>query len=147
MASDEEGRSYSYYFAEKSGNGYSKGQGYTEIHAGKLYYRGLAIQAGLNEEYELVYMEALDKTSNDTGLFIIDTEGKIKKGSIRLSDGCKYQIKKAGNRGYNIFRVGEDKTKTEITEEMVIAGDGDGTDAHGDGMFRYVATFDPDTWR
>lgn len=147
MASDEEGRSYSYYFAEKSGNGYSKGQGYTGIHAGKLYYQGLVIQADLNEEYELVYVEALDKKSNDTGLFIVDTEGKIKKGSIRLSDGYKYQIKKAGNRGYNIFRVEEDKTKTEITAEMVIAGDGDGTDAHGDGMFRYVATFDPDTWR
>ena len=142
VPSEEESRSYSYYFAEKSGNGYSKGQGYSGIHNGKLYYQGLAVQADPNEEYELVYVEGLDRKSNDTGIFIVDENGKIQKGSIRLSDGYKYQIKKAGTYGYHIYRIESDKTKTEITPEQIKSEDSDGTDARGDGMYRYVAEFE-----
>lgn len=142
IASDEESRSYSYYFAEKSGGGYSKGQGYSGIHNGKLYYQGLAIQADPNEEYELVYVEALDKKSNDTGMFIVDTEGRIKNGSIRLSDGYKYQTKKAGNYGYKITRIDDKKVKTVITPDMIIAEDCDGTDCEGVGIYRYIGKFE-----
>lgn len=144
IASDEENRSYSYYFAEKSGGGYSKGQGYSGLHNGKLYYQGLAIQADPNEEYELVYVEALNKKSNDTGMFIVDTEGRIKKGSIRLSDGCKYQTKKAGEYGFKITRTDDEKVKTEITPDMIMTGDSDGTDCEGVGIYRYVAKFEED---
>lgn len=145
IASDEESRSYSYYFAEKSGGGYSKGQGYSGIHNGKLYYQGLAIQADPNEEYELVYVEALDKKSNDTGMFIVDTEGRIKKGSIRMADGWKYQVKKASGSGYKITRIDDEKVKTAITPDMIIAEDNDGTDCEGAGIYRYIGKFEEET--
>ena len=147
LISDEEGGQYTYYFAEKAGSGLSKGQGYSGIRQGRLYYHGLAVQADENEDYQIVFVEALMKKSKDTGMFIVDKEGKVKKGTAKLSDDYKYQAKKIGSDVYKIYRIDDEKNKVEITAEMVKDEDSDGSDRDGSGIYRYVGVFQVDEWR
>lgn len=147
LTSDEEGKQYTYYFAEAAGSGLSKGQAYSGVSRGRLYYQGLAVQADEDEAYQIVFVEALKKKSKDTGMFIVDRKGKVKKGTVKLSDDYKYQIKKTGTDVYKIFRIDDEKNKVEITAEMVKDEDSDGSDRDGSGVYRYVGEFEVDEWR
>ena len=53
-----DGYVYYYYFAERTNSRHAKGQGFTGVHAGRLYYLGLAVGAQ-NESYEVVYLPML----------------------------------------------------------------------------------------
>lgn len=114
---EEDGTEYQYLFAKKFGDGYSEGQGVTGIYNGVLYYKGLAVTAGDDLDYKVVYIPELAGDSG-TGMFLVDRDGKVKTGGVtkKLDDGSKYKVKsKRGSRksGFIIYRV-EDGTQEDV---------------------------------
>lgn len=112
---ENDGMEYDYYFAKKTGNGYSEGQGVTGIYNGKLYYKGLAAAAQYDREYKLVYIPELAGDTG-TGLFVVDERGKVKASGLtsKLDDGTRYRIKRSGHHsGFLVYKV-EDKYKDEV---------------------------------
>ncbi len=119
---------YSYYFAEDSRRYEAKGRGVTGVYGGKLYYQGLAVGAGGEEPYELVYIpEIADRSPEATGLFLVDGEGNVKKGSRQkqskngaVTGGTKYKMDNGytyrvcspsqgkEEYGYDIYKINRD---------------------------------------
>lgn len=103
---DDESDGYVYYcyFAERTNNRHSKGQGFTGVHAGRLYYLGLAVGAQ-SSKYETVYLPMLeekDSSGGSTGCFLVDETGRVMKGSKSGSryvsnDGTEYKVIKTGD--------------------------------------------------
>ena len=99
-----DGYVYYYYFAERTNSRHAKGQGFTGVHAGRLYYLGLAVGAQ-NESYEVVYLPMLeekDRSGGSTGCFLVDETGRVMKGSkngshYTAADGTEYKVTKAGD--------------------------------------------------
>ncbi len=122
------GEEFYYYFAESTGGGRKKGRGVTGVFGGKLYYQGLAVGADGDDPYELVYVpEIANKSREATGIFLVDREGNVKKGTKQkqnkkgqLTGGTKYPMDngytyrvctppqgKADN-GYEVYRIEKD---------------------------------------
>lgn len=124
----ESGQTYYYYFAEDSKGDKVKGKGVTGVYGGKLYYQGLAVGANGEDPYELVYVpEIADRNPQATGLFLVDREGNVKKGTKQrqnskgiVTGGTKYKMENGytyrvclpangkGEYGYEIDRIDRD---------------------------------------
>lgn len=119
---------FHYYFAEGSQGDKVKGQGVTGVYGGKLYYQGMAVGAEGDEPYELVYLPQIaDRSPEATGLFLVDREGNVKKGTrqkqnkkgvmtggtkYRMDDGYTYRVCSPSHGreefGYEIYRIDRD---------------------------------------
>ena len=118
-----DGYCYYYYFMDRTDGDFSKGQGFTGVDGGRLYYQGLAVAAQMHD-WEVVYVPTLaDKKEGATGLFLIDTRGMVKKGTrqgstCRSTDGNKYKVVKESEQdekyGWHIYIVDEDENEEEI---------------------------------
>ncbi|MCI8959410.1 MAG: hypothetical protein HFG62_09865 [Lachnospiraceae bacterium] len=121
--SDDDGSDgyvYYYSFAERDSSRYSKGQGISGVHGGRLYYHGMAVGAQY-ETFEVVYLPTLeeqDDTGQSTGLFLVDAGGRVKTGSrggshYTSSDGNVYRVTRVSDRnddyGYVIEYYDGDK--------------------------------------
>lgn len=124
----ESGQTFFYYFAEDSSSYKAKGKGVTGVYGGKLYYQGLAVGANGDDPYELVYVpEIADRNPKATGLFLVDQEGNVQKGSKErknskgvVSGGTKYKMENGytyrvclpaegkEEDGYEIYRIDQD---------------------------------------
>ena len=118
-----DGYCYYYYFMDRTDSDFSKGQGFTGVDDGRLYYQGLAV-AAQTHDWEVVYVPTLtDQKDGATGLFLIDGRGMVKKGSsqgstCRSGDGNKYKVVKETEQdekyGWHIYIVDEDENGEEV---------------------------------
>ena len=119
---------FHYYFAEESQGDKVKGMGVTGVYGGKLYYQGMAVGAEGDDPYELVYLPQIaDRSSEATGLFLVDREGNVKKGTkqklnkkgvmtggtkYRMDNGYTYRVCSPSHGreeyGYEIYRIDRD---------------------------------------
>lgn len=124
----ESGEQFHYYFAEDSQDGKVRGKGVTGVYGGKLYYQGMAVGAEGDDPYELVYLpEIADRRPEATGLFLVDREGNVKKGTkqkqnkkgmttggtkYRMDNGYTYRVcspsRGKEEYGYDIYRIDRD---------------------------------------
>lgn len=125
----ESGEVFHYYFAENSKGDKVKGNGYTGVYGGKLYYQGLAVGAEGDDPYELVYIPKIaDQSSEATGLFLVDREGNVKTGTkqkqnkkgiwiggqkYRMDNGYTYRVCEPSHGkeeyGYDIYIIDRDQ--------------------------------------
>jgi len=123
-----DGYHYYYYFSDKERD---KGRGICGVKNGRLYYHGLAVGAQY-DTYEPVYLPTIEeesRTEQGTGMFLVDTSGRVKRGSKNgttyTSDGNTYKVFEVGSDsedyGYRIdYYDGkdEDNHKVWITMEQ-----------------------------
>lgn len=132
---EDSGEIFYYYFADKTSGDDYRGRGVTGVYDGKLYYQGLAVASETTERYGLIYIPEIANRSTDaTGMFLIDAEGNVKTGSSsrinqkgqetggkKYTDygGFVYRVCKPergdGKDGYLIFLIDkeEEKVKTD----------------------------------
>lgn len=126
--SEDGNETFFYYFSEKTNDTDYKGRGVTGVYGGKLYYQGLAVGSDSTERYQLIYIpEIANRSSDATGLFLVDAEGNVKTGSAsrinkrgietggkKYSDygSIAYRVCKpergGGKYGYDIYRIDKD---------------------------------------
>jgi len=105
---EDTNETFYYYFGEKTSGDDFLGRGVTGVYGGRLYYQGLAVASETTERYALVYIPEIANRSTDaTGMFLIDAEGFVKTGSASKinAKGQEKGGKKHVDYGGFVYRV------------------------------------------
>jgi glucan-binding YG repeat protein len=104
---NDDGDSYSYYFASKPADGYTKGEGWTGVQSSKLYCNGLIFKAEEGTNYALAPIKFIDENEKVVGIsyYIVNESGKVMSGvnqAFKMDSGYKLKNVAKHDYGYDI---------------------------------------------